>query len=216
MKIKIFTKFLPYPQVYVRVQGVKTKHAAASSTEEFYFHLLTLVEKLLAKNGHTGQGKQLEVDFKKLPGQDDDLMLNYEYQLVKLPLPTEFQYKGKTLFLFRFQDKDDLEVATFPWNRAFLDEFLQEVLNIQIGTQSKELVNFFHLSSSLDWKKSSHRKKRPLETIILKDGVKDGLIQDVKDFFASREWYRERGIPYRRGYLLHGPPGTVIYVFFFN
>lgn len=28
------------------------------------------------------------------------------------------------------------------------------------------------------------------------------------DFLASKEWYKETGVPYRRGYLLYGPPGT--------
>jgi chaperone BCS1 len=27
-------------------------------------------------------------------------------------------------------------------------------------------------------------------------------------FLQRRDWYLERGLPYRRGYLLHGPPGT--------
>jgi KaiC/GvpD/RAD55 family RecA-like ATPase len=27
-------------------------------------------------------------------------------------------------------------------------------------------------------------------------------------FKESKDWYNDRGIPYRRGYLLHGPPGT--------
>lgn len=27
-------------------------------------------------------------------------------------------------------------------------------------------------------------------------------------FKESKDWYSDRGIPYRRGYLLHGPPGT--------
>lgn len=31
---------------------------------------------------------------------------------------------------------------------------------------------------------------------------------DVKDFLQRQEWYVDRGIPYRRGYLLYGPPGT--------
>jgi chaperone BCS1 len=34
------------------------------------------------------------------------------------------------------------------------------------------------------------------------------LLLDVRDFFAKRAWYAEMGIPWRRGYLLHGPPGT--------
>ena len=32
------------------------------------------------------------------------------------------------------------------------------------------------------------------------------LLQDAKVFFNSRTWYRQRGIPYRRGYLLSGRP----------
>lgn len=34
------------------------------------------------------------------------------------------------------------------------------------------------------------------------------LIADARDFLASEVWYAERGIPYRRGYLLHGVPGS--------
>jgi chaperone BCS1 len=33
-------------------------------------------------------------------------------------------------------------------------------------------------------------------------------VADVRDFLASAQWYYDRGIPYRRGYLLYGPPGT--------
>lgn len=33
------------------------------------------------------------------------------------------------------------------------------------------------------------------------------LADDAIEFFGLRQWYRERGIPYRRGYLLHGSPG---------
>lgn len=31
---------------------------------------------------------------------------------------------------------------------------------------------------------------------------------DILTFKDSKDWYNDRGIPYRRGYLLHGPPGT--------
>lgn len=33
------------------------------------------------------------------------------------------------------------------------------------------------------------------------------LMLSSQEFLASREWYAERGLPYRRGYLLYGPPG---------
>ena len=32
-------------------------------------------------------------------------------------------------------------------------------------------------------------------------------MDDVKNFLSSSKWYEDRGIPFRRGYLLHGPPG---------
>ena len=34
------------------------------------------------------------------------------------------------------------------------------------------------------------------------------LLEDCTRFLKREPWYAARGIPYRRGYLLHGPPGT--------
>eukprot|EP00927_Polykrikos_kofoidii_P036907 TRINITY_DN31112_c0_g1_i1.p1 TRINITY_DN31112_c0_g1~~TRINITY_DN31112_c0_g1_i1.p1 ORF type:complete len:581 (-),score=91.07 TRINITY_DN31112_c0_g1_i1:38-1744(-) len=36
----------------------------------------------------------------------------------------------------------------------------------------------------------------------------EALLEDAREFLASELWYTERGIPYRRGYLLHGVPGA--------
>lgn len=36
----------------------------------------------------------------------------------------------------------------------------------------------------------------------------EDLLADVRDFLSRRSWYVDRGIPYRRGFLLYGPPGT--------
>jgi len=51
------------------------------------------------------------------------------------------------------------------------------------------------------------RRKRPLESVVLAEGVAESVVADVSDWIRSGEWYRSRGVPYRRGYLLHGPPG---------
>jgi chaperone BCS1 len=39
-------------------------------------------------------------------------------------------------------------------------------------------------------------------------GVAENIHNDVQEFIDSEKWYVQRGIPYRRGYLLYGPPGT--------
>lgn len=35
----------------------------------------------------------------------------------------------------------------------------------------------------------------------------EGLLADCQEFLASEDWYAHHGIPFRRGYLLYGPPG---------
>ncbi|KAG8812079.1 hypothetical protein FRC17_002210, partial [Serendipita sp. 399] len=58
------------------------------------------------------------------------------------------------------------------------------------------------------WRYNGSRQKRPLSSIVLEPGVKDMIVADCKDFLHSEDWYAERGIPYRRGYLLYGVPGS--------
>ncbi|KAF1991254.1 P-loop containing nucleoside triphosphate hydrolase protein [Aulographum hederae CBS 113979] len=60
------------------------------------------------------------------------------------------------------------------------------------------------------WARVTSRPSRPMSTVDLDAEVKEDLIQDVQDFLipSSIKWYANRGIPYRRGYLFHGPPGT--------
>jgi chaperone BCS1 len=52
------------------------------------------------------------------------------------------------------------------------------------------------------------RRKRTLQSVILDEGVKETMLKDLKNFLNSGSWYNDRGIPYRRGYLLYGPPGS--------
>ncbi|CAI5934030.1 unnamed protein product [Closterium sp. NIES-65] len=56
------------------------------------------------------------------------------------------------------------------------------------------------------WKYMGERASRPVSTVVL-DCDTAALIEDVKQFLASAKWYTDRGIPHRRGYLFHGPPG---------
>lgn len=59
-----------------------------------------------------------------------------------------------------------------------------------------------------EWRPFGHpQKPRPLKSVVLDDGISERILKDVQKFIAKPYWYIERGIPYRRGYLLHGPPG---------
>ena len=46
-----------------------------------------------------------------------------------------------------------------------------------------------------------------LDNLIFPQRVKD-LIHEIGLWRKSRDWYREKGIPWKRGWMLYGPPGT--------
>lgn len=58
------------------------------------------------------------------------------------------------------------------------------------------------------WQPVGRKEPRPPESVILKDGQVERVIADAKRFFRSAAWYAERGIPFKRGYLFSGQPGT--------
>lgn len=57
------------------------------------------------------------------------------------------------------------------------------------------------------WRRLEMRVLRPLDSVVLARGVAERLVSDLAWFLDSAGWYHRLGIPYRRGYLLHGPPG---------
>jgi chaperone BCS1 len=59
-----------------------------------------------------------------------------------------------------------------------------------------------------EWIELARRLPRPFESVLLADKLGDRLLEDVRSFIDAESWYNERGIPYRRGYLLSGPPGN--------
>lgn len=59
-----------------------------------------------------------------------------------------------------------------------------------------------------DWRPLRISKPRPLDNIFMPAGFKERIVSDLERFLARQEWYNERGIPWRRGYLFTGPPGT--------
>ncbi|KAK4224488.1 P-loop containing nucleoside triphosphate hydrolase protein [Podospora fimiseda] len=60
------------------------------------------------------------------------------------------------------------------------------------------------------WDTTILRPLRSLETVHFDEKIKQELVSDIQNYLDSntRKFYNKRGIPYRRGFLLHGPPGT--------
>ena len=60
------------------------------------------------------------------------------------------------------------------------------------------------------WTKVATRPSRPMETVVLEHDQKARVLADINEYLhpSTPTWYARRGIPYRRGYLFEGAPGT--------
>ena len=58
------------------------------------------------------------------------------------------------------------------------------------------------------WSRINTGPPRPLDSVVLADGQLERIVADLTQFLAEESWYVKAGVPWHRGYLLWGPPGT--------
>lgn len=61
---------------------------------------------------------------------------------------------------------------------------------------------------SASWESLDTKPKRFMDSVALHKDQKDDILADARLFFDSKAWYESVGLPWRRGYLLYGPPGN--------
>ncbi|KAJ2933103.1 hypothetical protein H1R20_g3985, partial [Candolleomyces eurysporus] len=125
-------------------------------------------------------------------------------------------HRGRVAFQFRIDDGSSnkrnavhLRIYTLKGQTA-IAEILAEA-EAAYRKLDIDNVNVFRISWSpweTTWARICSKRARPLQSVVLDPGLLESLVDDLKLFMDGTEWYRQRGIPCRRGYLLYGPPGT--------
>lgn len=126
-------------------------------------------------------------------------------------------YKGYWIRIERTREKQMVDMTLgAPWeavtlttigrNRKVFYNLLDEAK--ELALQKQEGKTIMYTAMGADWRPFGYpRNRRPLSSVILDTGISASIVSDVKDFINNPSWYSDRGIPYRRGYLLYGPPG---------
>ena len=79
----------------------------------------------------------------------------------------------------------------------------------QLAVSSTEGKTIIYTAWGAEWRPFGQpRRARALPSVVLGKGKRQAIESDVRRFMQRGWWYAERGIPYRRGYLLHGSPGS--------
>lgn len=81
------------------------------------------------------------------------------------------------------------------------------MLNEMVGGRNKRKPSLWIADGWGQWRQQD-APERKLSSVILRDGLKEDLRDDILKFLNDESKYTELGIPWHRGYLLHGPPGT--------
>lgn len=124
-----------------------------------------------------------------------------------------FFYKKRLVLLSASEEQKQnkanigiIKLQFIPASRKLLEDLLEEIAKFQSITEKDEVK--VYLNENDDWNLSKNVRKRSLESVILPNYVKTGIIEDIEHFFSKKSWYNNIGIPWRRGYLLHGLPGN--------
>ncbi|KAK2005331.1 P-loop containing nucleoside triphosphate hydrolase protein [Colletotrichum eremochloae] len=106
-----------------------------------------------------------------------------------------------------FFARKTMTISCIGRSSQFLRDFLNEC-RVEYLRLSENKTSVFENHNG--WKRTITRDVRPIDTVAMKEELKQMLLGDIRSFLdpKARSWYANRGIPYRRGYLLYGCPGT--------
>lgn len=115
--------------------------------------------------------------------------------------------------LFRSEDTRGWSAKRTEWmtfttigrRQNFLKKFVAGI--VECHRKNVALISSLYLRDDY-WEKVEGYSPRLLESVILKPGEKERLVQDIEKFKAAKQRYAQLGVPYHRGYLFYGPPGT--------
>lgn len=138
-------------------------------------------------------------------------------EMALMPAPgTHFFWHQRRPFSVRFVRSEDtkgrsqrrvesLTFQTLGREQIFLKQFVAEVVACHRRKEGE--ASSLHIYDDY-WVCVQAYSPRLLDSVVLKPGEKELLVEDLEKFRAARQRYRRLGVPYHRGYLLYGPPGT--------
>jgi chaperone BCS1 len=111
---------------------------------------------------------------------------------------------GKTISFFT---RELFKVSIFSRRREIVHQLLDEARKVAEPPEDDRRAIWTYQRYN-SWCSTLRRRPRPIESVILAKGIMESIIGDVQAFLGEEQWYIEHGIPYRRTYLLYGPPGS--------
>lgn len=98
--------------------------------------------------------------------------------------------------------------ATSPEGRDAIVTKVEELSRRRAGSVEPRPPLYIANRWGSGWDRRDDLPRRTLESVILREGQLEEIVSDLQRFLDSEEEYERRTLPWHRGYLFHGPPGT--------
>jgi mitochondrial chaperone BCS1 len=152
-----------------------------------------------------GKNQHLSVQTTYLPKAGNLSAMNFEF----VPGPGQhiLTHKGNMMLVQRIREQQlDFNTGK-PWekvqftylgrNTKLFESILSEAYELSAMKEENKTTIYTNWGS--EWREFGQpRTKRLIESVVLDEGVADRLLDDVLEWTTSADWYRDRGIPYRR------------------
>ncbi|KAL0889784.1 hypothetical protein Bca101_013767 [Brassica carinata] len=197
---KTLAFFSPYAQIRFReIEEYRYNYAYSAIKTYLGAQVNSQVKNL---KGSLVKGRK-SLDFKR-----DDDRVEDEYEGVKLWWEVLKSTAGVKMCRLTFH-RSNWEVVTGP----YLRHVVEEGKSIE---EKKKKVKLFMNNPSSNWKMqmknlwSSIEFEHPatFDTMAMDPEKKEEIMSDLLGFRDGEEYYKKIGKAWKRGYLLHGPPGT--------
>jgi transitional endoplasmic reticulum ATPase len=131
----------------------------------------------------------------------------------------QYEWNGRALLCYKMKWFDDRGYLPREYYAVVTETtsikdghctFTEELIKA-CGTWTQELHDEVYMYEDGDWKKNKQLfnavSKASWDDVIIQPAMKTDIVNDVDSFFGARETYQEYNIPWKRGVILHGPPG---------
>ena len=124
------------------------------------------------------------------------------------------KFKGRLIFAFNEKIQDPKTVRkklcmyVLGNDTSVLKSLISDAVE-RVAQDAIGVVRIYQISDEWPhyWICVHCKRPRSINSVVLDSSIPSSIVQDARDFLSSKRWYDDMGIPYRRGYLLHGPPG---------
>jgi mitochondrial chaperone BCS1 len=103
-------------------------------------------------------------------------------------------------------DLQNTQLITLVTMRSWQPQMLAWLTTLEVNYHLEAPLTVRLIGGTISIVRTQTKRRR--ETLAIDAEIERELFSDLDRFLKSRDVYRQRGIPWRRGYLLYGPPGT--------